>query len=304
MGFFAICLMVDPRNFGCPQSRPRFYLPFVSRAWLKEHTITEVEWHRWVTDHVKQFSLNNGMLRLNSFIMPETSKCIQLALADARQANSNMEPGEVEEQEEDGDQSGMKWPQKHLDRALATGHRWWETSGITSELKAKYPVIGLQTSRPIDILRLNDVSFPEPEKQMRLVETSVSSNRSRSVDHCIECVTPKMKRWITSRCRMVHGQEAMLMQGIAFDEDILSNFTDEYLSELAGNAFHTGCFQACYLATLSACALGFYRKKQYSGAAEASKTAGASSADSALPPAQVAVAQTIPDTDISMDELF
>ena len=171
MGYFGFPIMNDPRSCGHPQSRPHDYIPFVSRSWLEEFNVTEEDWHRWVVDHVSQFSHNNGMCKISDFILPESSELVKRAVRTFRQpldVDGAGEVGNVAEEQNGGSSSssGSKWPQQHLTAALASGHRWWESSNITEVTKEHYPILKVVKERELDILKFAGVQFPESEDKL------------------------------------------------------------------------------------------------------------------------------------------
>ena len=70
------------------------------------------------------------------------------------------------------------------------------------------------TEREIDLVRMKNVQFPE--KECRLICTEKSYERTRATVGTSACVVPKMRGWLTSKCRYLHGLESMSLQGIHF----------------------------------------------------------------------------------------
>ena len=72
------------------------------------------------------------------------------------------------------------------------------------------------------------------------------------------CLTPKMQRWVTSRCRLVHGVESMMFQGLAYKScsNLGEKFSSDLFCDIAGNAFHAGCASAATMTVLCTLARG------------------------------------------------
>ena len=75
---------------------------------------------------------------------------------------------------------------------------------------------------------------------------------TRSMDsHAVGCMIPRTNRWVTSRCRLLHGCEALQFQGINFADSVLENYSTSFLTDMAGNAFHSGCAAIASLAVFA-----------------------------------------------------
>lgn len=250
-GYFPIATMVDPRNFGHPQSRPRFYIPFVSKLFLAQFQIAEEEWHRWYVDHLSKFGCGLGMASSESFMLPEDNILVSTERGKQAQAHCSAESAEALPD------SSQKWPLDHIDKAREKGLVWWRPANFTPEQKERFPALQAIPARQLDILLLSGVQFPEAK--LRLIELSQSAGRNQYSEHSVGCMTPKMRRWATSRCRLLHGAESMFHQGLFFDEKVLRGFSSDFLLDLSGNAFHAGCAAACFFTSVVACAIGFER---------------------------------------------
>ena len=152
--------------------------------------------------------------------------------------------------------AAMKWPAKHDEVARRKGIDWASQhfSSISDEALTKYPGLGALTDREADSLAVRGVRFSE--KVLRAVEVSQSLGRAAistgddSVSDgsgkasSLGCVTPRMRLWLTSLNRLNHGMEALNMMGIHYGakhEELVARYTSGLLSDLAGNAFHSGC---------------------------------------------------------------
>ena len=81
-------------------------------------------------------------------------------------------------------------------------------------------------------------------------------------DNLVTTVVPRMRKYITTRCRLVLGREALNLQSIFFPAEVVGRldlFPNELLMDLAGNAFDANCYAATFfcaivvLAHTSAC---------------------------------------------------
>ena len=69
-----------------------------------------------------------------------------------------------------------------------------------------------------------------------MVEVSQSMGRQSKMVDTMPCLTPKMQRWVTSRCRLVHGVESMMFQGLAYKS--CSNLGEKFSSDLLCDIAH------------------------------------------------------------------
>ena len=106
--------------------------------------------------------------------------------------------------------------------------------------------------REDSILRFLGVAIPE--KKRRLLNLAPSINRVHFlIDDVFPCTTPRQRIYITDVCRFLLGSESLSVQGIHYGGEVQSRVDaceDRLKTDLAGNAFHTGCCGAAMLATL------------------------------------------------------
>lgn len=88
---------------------------------------------------------------------------------------------------------------------------------------------------------------------------SASLGRVRLCD-MVPCITPRSRRFATSRARLIHGIDCLHLQNIWYgtdrDANLLSLFGDRFLVDMAGNAMEGCCLSAAILASvvlLSSC---------------------------------------------------
>ena len=142
------------------------------------------------------------------------------------------------------------WAVKHMKMFEEKGLDWLQPSPINEGLLKLYPGLKELTDREVDALQYNQVQYPE--QNMRLIDVSQTLNFAKAETEKTGCSTPGMKKYITTVCRCMLGQESLNSQGIHYQEKQhqLDQFSNRLLMDLAGNAFHTGCFASVLLATL------------------------------------------------------
>jgi hypothetical protein len=104
-----------------------------------------------------------------------------------------------------------------------------------------FPGLKALCSRELDALACEGVKFPEKASDARGVDVSPSVRfiSLKSNSGTSGCVTPTMACYLTHRCRLALGPEALAMQGIHYGKDHykLAKYTDSDLVDLGGNAF-------------------------------------------------------------------
>jgi hypothetical protein len=81
-----------------------------------------------------------------------------------------------------------------------------------------------------------------------------------SISKHMPCVTPTGEKYLTSRCRPLHGAEGLRLQGIWLDRDIVENFKGPFLQDLAGNAFEvSSCAVTIFVSMLFSARMHNYR---------------------------------------------
>ena len=91
-----------------------------------------------------------------------------------------------------------------------------------------------------------------PGAQPYVIDVSQQAGRCEAVYGHVPCVTPSCQHLHSKRLRLLLGQECLRLQGIVYGEDDkLQSFTNEALTNLAGNAFQTHCCTAAFLVGLA-----------------------------------------------------
>jgi hypothetical protein len=238
----------DPRAVGHPQSRERVYILMFSRALLAKCGINEDDCYRLAIENMDAMANCHGMVPLESLLLPESSQLIKDMLdADSNAIGIDSTPDDA------------LWPAQHIELATSQGIAWWRPSPITNEIRTKFPGIAVLGERQLDILVTAGVGFPEGTT--RLVESSQRVDRVTYSSHestAVKCVIPRMRRWITSRCRILHGAEALALQGIYFAPSVLTPYSSSLLFDIAGNAFHSGCAALATMTVFATLAIGMH----------------------------------------------
>ena len=104
--------------------------------------------------------------------------------------------------------------------------------------------------REIEILQASGVT-QFPEQNCRTVEISQSMGWCKPMNRVSSAIIPRSRIYITSRCRLLHGIEALRLQSLHFPTEKLELFREGFIMDLAGNAFEGSC---CLAAIVSTCA--------------------------------------------------
>ena len=158
---------------------------------------------------------------------------------------------------------GGKWVEMHLSLFEKKGLPWSRPDGHAFD-KNIYPGLHALSMREFDSFMLSEQqagSFSDS-----VVDVKMQVNRSTVMHKISPCVTPTARLFHLRRRRLITGIEALRLQGIHYPfptDDVLraaSHASGErcagrpqgFLQDLAGNAFHTGCFSATLFSTLVA----------------------------------------------------
>ena len=96
-----------------------------------------------------------------------------------------------------------------------------------------YPAYRRLPERSRQLLDAMDIKFPE------VLPTIVRVDQSEpgvGVDQ-IPCTTPTGLYWCAHQCRALQGFELMRLQGFVMSEDVMDNWSSNFLQDLAGNSF-------------------------------------------------------------------
>jgi len=281
---FAFALQLDPRLFGCPASRGRFWMPGLTEFAMNTCGLSASEAYSWITHLVRRFSGHDLLLDISDILLPSDNLFVSkhfnnlkkrplpwesdlVAPADSGPSSSSTSTRGRRRGKGNGGRGGGRggalWPMQHEAFSQKSG-QWW-TAADLDKIAVGHVGIRELTERCFDLLVVRGVPFPD--KFRRLVETSQIVGRSNpklheQSDTHFPCITPKMKLWISDLCRCVIGVEALHAQGIDYGlrQHQLLSYDSEFLSDLAGNAFQTGCLGAVALAIITSLGIALKRK--------------------------------------------
>ena len=256
---FAFALQMDPRSFACPQSRGRFYMPAISRKFLKQHDISEQEMYVWTTSLLDRLAGGYGLAPLDGILLSPEHPVLKEHMEAMKEKPA---PWTLPSESDDK----MKWPAQHAKEASAGSQRWWTTNDL-KKVEVDLPGVKEHSKRAFDMLVVKGVSFPE--KRRRLVEVSQVAARVKvhaafTEKGMLPCVTPKLALYMTDIARNLLGFECLRLQGIWYGKDgdlKLAKYLNSFLRDLAGNAFHSGSFAAALIATMTAIGIGIKKKQ-------------------------------------------
>ena len=82
-GHLPFVLLLHPEEYGHPVSRPRYYIPVVSRELIDTFGISEVAFYSWLQELSRMFA-GHGRVHLESFVLPESSHAVVDMLREAK----------------------------------------------------------------------------------------------------------------------------------------------------------------------------------------------------------------------------
>ena len=274
-GLWSMALETDPRLHGIPQSRGRLYQPVIPLRILAEVGITEQDIAQGIVD-MYLVCCNFEMLSLHDFLLPESHPAIVDMLRRA-ESKSHMRSGGCGL----GAAAGAlglcgfgRAPAAGKQRGSSSGwveihQKYFEEHGIDpspaqspADVLESWPGLHDLTEREFSILKaLGVCNFPEQPGRCLNVSHTIGWHTLKMTAGCI---SPSMRLYLSSRCRLAHGLEALALQGIHYGESHsrLSRYESSFIFDLAGNAFQTSCCMASVLSTLVSLAKAWAKKVQ------------------------------------------
>ena len=215
---------------------------------LDDIGITGDAFGQLLVDYIMRFS-GIKMLSLEDFLLPEDDVAIVQQLRKAESLHGTRTQRATAE----------KWPMMHERMFEEMGIDPFTPSKPLPEVFQLYPGLYSLTDREWDILKAESIqSFPEVNGRCVTVGKSLGRARCTEIS---QCLTGNPRAYLSGRCRLMHGKEALLLQGIHYgsSQHKLMKYDDAFLANLSGNAFQTvSCMQAM-LATMTALAVAKYR---------------------------------------------
>ena len=112
------------------------------------------------------------------------------------------------------------------------------------------------SDRQKEILIFHKFQLPaQAPMDKRLCDIKFSLQWSKANPGKASCMSSGSAIWIGHRARLCLGIEMFRFFNIEIDERVLGQFEENFLSDLAGNAFDSSCFLVAWIALQSAVAL-------------------------------------------------
>lgn len=261
---FCSPFLLDPRLFGVPQMRLRLWVACIPRSWLVSAGVSDEECHELF--HTIMDSLTGSQLSdINSYLLDEHDPWVMAQMGRHLVAH-HLSEGNLRDAMVASDGALPKgkppskrarvgsWPALHSDMFEAIGEEAWRFQEPGLETKLAFPGLFALTRRQFEMLHLKGVRS-YPDIACRVVDVSQSASRSRRTDGVMPCLTPGGEQYLSNRCRLLFGEEALRMQGVWYDTPVmrekLRTFKNNLLMSLAGNAFELSCYGATLWCSLS-----------------------------------------------------
>jgi site-specific DNA-cytosine methylase len=253
---FAVPVRVDPRCFAGPQSRDRIFMPYVSIKHMEEIGLTKRAAYDGITTLLDRLC-DHGRVLLSDLIEDEEHPIVKDKLDRLQALPWKSASNEAA--------ASSKWPKAHVDAFHNKGIPWWERHDFEGkEMQSVFPGLRELSARELDSLAFAKIELPD--SHCRLLNVGQGLGRQPLSTEHLKCVTPRMKQLITNQCRCMEGFEAFSFQAIHYGpaHERLREFTSAELMDLAGNAFHGGCFLAVVLATWTTVAVAYFQHRRES----------------------------------------
>lgn len=144
-----------------------------------------------------------------------------------------------------------KWPEAHAQLCDNMGIDWWLDAAPPGETLDLYPGLQRLTERQFDLLHLMGVKYPDPRKAC--VELSQNQRNPKAPKQVVinraDIITPRGQQLVTHQARCLLGLEGLFLQGIHYGKEQfkVEEFDDDFLRDLAGNAFNSYCAAAIFI---------------------------------------------------------
>jgi hypothetical protein len=135
-----------------------------------------------------------------------------------------------------------KWIGDHIDNGALRGKPWWSIQCRDRDTLALFPGLACLSDRAWESLILNGVEIPE--RKVRTVDVSQKMTRQNIAEDIVHAITPTGMKYLTHRCRLLHGLESLWLQSLPFTKEDVAGFPETLLRDLSGNAFEASCCAA------------------------------------------------------------
>jgi hypothetical protein len=249
-------LELCPRLFGVPQSRARLWIPAFARRCCRGLYASDGEVAARVHT-LASMLVGSEMMPLDSFLLSEQDPCVVTARRHA-EARALVRQGDLagagaglhgQQPAPDTAPLGKRqrsdlWPVRHVTAFCKAGLSWAGAPWPDSDTLQCFPGLHALSLRELDILKFHGLTFPEAAA--RTMDVSQGLGRGHP-PRCglVPCLTPGGRVYLSHRCRLLLGQEALRLQGLFYPSpERLNIFEDKFLRDLAGNAFEASCCAA------------------------------------------------------------
>jgi len=244
-GFNCVAIKLSPAEVINKQSRPRIWI--VGSRDLSQADVETVI--PQIVEHLKVLS-PDLLFKIENFLVPESSPIIDEELRRLSEVRLNAPSTS-------GTEKGERWGALHYKLAKETQHQWNASVWTDPLVLARYPWIETLSDRERGVLELVEAAAPPndaEENDEEIWDLSQTVKRGGVVASGLPCLKPTGKPWLKKRRRLLLPEERLAIQGIFAHEEIFSQFSSAFKSELAGNAFSGPVFLVIFLALCGALA--------------------------------------------------
>ena len=220
VGYNAVALELSPDEFGFPQSRKRLHM--IASKLLTPDDFTKV------VRVVDRFKTDNVMA-LESFILPEGDAMIQKVFEE--EMVKKRKKGRPTDTAGGAVQKQQKWPDLHS-TLTANKERQHDTEWKDPLQSAQCPWFDALSDRERDLLTKSD-----PNTHIRDLSQNMDRGSPQLPPQSVPIVLPRSRLWLKGQRRLILSCEKMALQGIVLERELLQKYDEEFLSDLAGNAF-------------------------------------------------------------------
>jgi hypothetical protein len=248
-----MCWKLCPSMFGVPQFRERLWLPALPSSTLEQSGMSLSEARAFMSG-VMNALVGGERQSLEAYLLAEQDPLVQdyyrVCTASASGGVSAGWDGMVTcvAAPPQTRTKILSWPEPHA--KLLRNDAYWMHFLPDESILRHFPGLHDILEREFEVLRIKGVrTFPEPTP--RVLEISQSASRQGGpVTGATSVITPSGRKYISSRCRILLGLEGLRMQSIFYSpsqEKTVREFSNSFLSDLAGNAMEGSCCAATLL---------------------------------------------------------
>lgn len=254
IGYYVQVFHLSPTGFGVPQERHRLYILGVPMS-LLDWSASEAD--HFCIDVMNRFS-GSQLQNLEEYLVPEDHHCVRdhyLQLLGQEDQSYGLDrswgitPPAVKKTARDA--ANVRWPKQHI-KAFEKSGKSWLTSCTTPPDGITQQYLGLKAinHREFDKMHLVNVQYPEAEMRVIEISQSISRKKVTNSSESLGTIFPNGRYYITNRCRLLQGVEAMHLQSLWFEPSVMAAHSNNALKGLAGNAFEVSCCSAVCLTAM------------------------------------------------------